>query len=249
MMTAPTFDPAGSDGTVHDAPLALITGASRGFGRELARSLAADGWRLLLDARGADALADTATELGPAVWAAIAGDVADPRHRRDLAEAVDAAGHLDLLVHNASSLGASPMRRLADLDLDAFVAAHETNTVAPLAITQMLLPQLRSAGGTVVSLSSDAAVEAYETWGAYGSSKAALDHLTRTLGVEEPLLRAYAFDPGDMRTQLHQEAFPGEDISDRPLPGAVVPALLRLLSERPGSGRYRAADLLAEVPR
>lgn len=239
--------PPGFDDTVHDAPLALVTGGSRGFGRALAVRLADDGWRLVLDARGADALAATAVALGPAVWAAVPGDVADPGHRRALADAVAEAGHLDLLVHNASTLGPTPMARLADLDVDDLVAAQAVNTAAPLALTRPLLPYLRAAQGTVVSLSSDAAVEPYETWGAYASSKAALDQLIRVLGAEEPALRAYAFDPGDMRTQMHADAFPGEDISDRPLPETVVPSLLRLLEQRPPSGRYRAVDVPDEV--
>jgi NAD(P)-dependent dehydrogenase (short-subunit alcohol dehydrogenase family) len=237
--------PPGFDHTVHDAPLALVTGASRGFGLALATSLADNGWRLVIDARDPRALERAAAPLGAAVWAALPGDVADPAHRDQLATAVARAGHLDLLVHNASTLGPTPMRSLADLDVSDLVATHAVNTAAPLALTQLVLQHLLSSQGTVVSLSSDAAVEAYETWGAYGSTKAALDHLVRVLGAEQPGIRAYVFDPGDMRTQMQADAFPGEDISDRPLPETVVPALLRLLAERPESGRFRAADLLA----
>ena len=222
-----------------------MTGASRGFGLALATALAEQGWRLVVDARGSRALEQATAALGPAVWASVVGDVADPAHRDELAAAVDRAGHLDLLVHNASTLGPTPMRPLADLDVAELVAAHTVNAAAPLALTQLVLPHLVHSQGTVVSLSSDAAVEAYETWGPYGSSKAALDQLTRILGAEEPRIRAYAFDPGDMRTQMHADAFPGEDISDLPLPETVVPSLLRLLDERPVSGRYRAADLPA----
>jgi NAD(P)-dependent dehydrogenase (short-subunit alcohol dehydrogenase family) len=154
-------------------------------------------------------------------------------------------GRVDLLVHNASALGPSPLPRLADYPLEALRQVYEVDVVAPLALTQLALPALQAAqAATVVMLSSDAAVEAYPGWGGYGSAKAALDHLAAVLAAEHPDIRVYAFDPGDMRTALHQAAFPDEDISDRPEPATVVPALLRLLHERPGSGRYRAADLL-----
>jgi NAD(P)-dependent dehydrogenase (short-subunit alcohol dehydrogenase family) len=175
---------------------------------------------------------------------AVPGDVVDPGHRADMVAAV--GGRLDLLVHNASALGPSPLPRLADYPLDALRRVYEVDVIAPLALTQVALPALQAAAAPiVVVLSSDAAVEAYPGWGGYGSAKAALDHLAAVLAVEHPELRVYAFDPGDMRTAMHQAAFPGEDISDRAEPAAVVPALLRLLDERPGSGRYRAADLLA----
>ena len=175
---------------------------------------------------------------------AVPGDVVDPRHR---AAMVAAAGdRLDLLVHNASALGPSPLPRLTDYPLDALRQVFEVDVIAPLALTQLAIPALRAAPApTVVVLSSDAAIEAYPGWGGYGSAKAALDHLAAVLAVEHPDLRVYAFDPGDMRTAMHQAAFPGEDISDRADPAAVVPALLRLLAERPDSGRYRAADLLS----
>jgi NAD(P)-dependent dehydrogenase (short-subunit alcohol dehydrogenase family) len=220
--------------------VALITGASQGLGRALAGALVADGWQVVMDGRNPHALATAAEDLPSAV--AVAGDVTDPRHRSALAAAVDAFGRLDLLVNNASELGPSPLPRLAEHPLDAARRIFDTNVVAPLGLTQLLLPALRESGGVVLNVSSDAAVEAYEGWGGYGSAKAALDHLSAVLAVEEPALRVYAVDPGDMRTGMHQRAFPGEDISDRPLPEAVVPALLRLLAARPASGRYRAAE-------
>jgi NAD(P)-dependent dehydrogenase (short-subunit alcohol dehydrogenase family) len=224
-------------------PTALITGASRGLGQALAGALAARGWRLVVDARSPGTLAGDLP--GAAV---LAGDVTDPGHRAALAAAVDAAGRLDLLVNNASDLGPSPLPALARYPLGALRRVYETDVVAPLALTQLLAPRLRSAGGTVLNVSSDAAVEPYPGWGGYGSAKAALDQLTAVLAAEEPGLRVYAVDPGDMRTDLHQAAFPGEDISDRPEPAAVVPALLRLLDARPPSGRYRAADWAAGDP-
>jgi NAD(P)-dependent dehydrogenase (short-subunit alcohol dehydrogenase family) len=224
-------------------PTALITGASKGFGRAVAGQLAVRGWRLVLDARNEADLERVATDLTAAV--AVAGDVTDPLHREALAAAIEVLGGIDLLMNNASDLGPSPLPALRDYPLDAARAVYETNVIAPLALIQLLLPSLAPAGGTIVNVSSDAAVEAYEGWGGYGSSKAALDQLGAVLAAEEPGTRVYAFDPGDMRTDMHQRAFPGEDISDRPEPGAVVPALLRLLDERPASGRYRAADLSA----
>jgi NAD(P)-dependent dehydrogenase (short-subunit alcohol dehydrogenase family) len=226
---------------------ALITGASRGLGRALAANLAADGWRLVLDARTAADLDAAAAALAPgtAEIVAIAGDVTDPGHRRQLAAA--AGDRLDLLVLNASSLGTSPLPPLARYDLDALRAVLETNTVAPLALTQLLLPALRAARGRVLAVSSDAAVGAYAGWGGYGASKAALDQLANVLGAEEPDLRVYAVDPGDMRTAMHQDAFPGEDISDRPEPATVVPALRRLVDQDLPGGRYVAAEL-AGVP-
>jgi NAD(P)-dependent dehydrogenase (short-subunit alcohol dehydrogenase family) len=226
-------------------PTALITGASRGLGRALARSLAADGWRLVLDARTAADLEAVAAALAPAEVVARTGDVTDAGHRRELTAA--AGDRLDLLVLNASTLGPSPLPPLARYDLGALREVLETNTVAPLALTQLLLPALRAARGRVLAVSSDAAVGAYEGWGGYGASKAALDQLANVLGAEEPDLRVYAVDPGDMRTAMHQDAFPGEDISDRPEPETVVPALRRLLAADLPSGRYVAAEL-AGVP-
>ena len=222
-------------------PKALITGASQGFGRALLTALVAQDWTCVVDARDARALREATAAL-PGVRA-VPGDVAEPDHRADLVAATD--GRVDLLVHNASTLGPSPLPQLTDYPLDALRRVFEVDVVAPLALTQTALPALRAAPTpTVVVLSSDAAVEAYPGWGGYGSAKAALDHLAAVLAVEHPELRVYAFDPGDMRTAMHQAAFPGEDISDRAEPATVVPALLHLLAERPDSGRYRAADLL-----
>lgn len=221
-------------------PTALITGASKGFGLALARRLSASGWRLVVDARSEVDLAAAAAQLPGAI--ALPGTVIDPLHREALAEAVEDVGTLDLLVNNASELGPSPLPSLARYPLTELRRVYETNVIAPLALAQLLLPALAAARGVIVNLSSDAAVEAYEGWGGYGSSKAALDHLGAVLATEQPAVRVYAFDPGDMRTGMHQRAFPGEDISDRPEPGTVVPALLRLLEVRPASGRYRAAE-------
>jgi NAD(P)-dependent dehydrogenase (short-subunit alcohol dehydrogenase family) len=228
-------------------PVALITGASRGLGRAIARSLNERGWSMVIDARGADDLAAVAAEL-PNVRA-VAGDVTDSWHRAALADAVESFGGLHLLVNNASQLGPSPQPQLADYPLSDFAEVYRVNVTAPLALIQQVLPSLLANGGTVVNISSDAAVEAYPGWGGYGSAKAALDQLTAILGAEQPTLRVYAFDPGDMRTEMHQRAFPGEDISDRPEPESVVPSFLRLLEERPPSGRYRASDLTAPVLR
>jgi NAD(P)-dependent dehydrogenase (short-subunit alcohol dehydrogenase family) len=226
---------------------AIITGASRGLGLAVARALAADGWRLTIDARTAGDLERAARELGRLTEVvALPGDVADAAHRRAL---VTAAGRrIDFLMNNASALGPSPLPALAAYPLDELRRVYEVEVLAPLALTQLLLPTLRATGGTLISLSSDAAVEAYEGWGGYGSAKAALDQLTAVLGAENADLRVYALDPGDMNTAMHQRAFPGEDISDRPLPETVVPALLRLARQELPSGRYRAADLLATVP-
>lgn len=226
-------------------PLALVTGASRGYGRAVADELAARGWTLVIDARSADALAEAADELtaAGATVTAIAGDVADEGHRESLTRAVANAGRIDLLVNNAGILGTSPLPPLASYPLDELERVYRIGVFAPLALTQRLLPMLLAAEGTVVNVSSDAGVEAYEGWGGYGSAKAALDQLSNVLAAEQPTLRVYAFDPGDMRTQMHQAAYPDEDISDRPEPREAVPALLRLLDSRPPSGRYRASDI------
>jgi NAD(P)-dependent dehydrogenase (short-subunit alcohol dehydrogenase family) len=223
---------------------ALLTGASRGLGRALATALTERGWRLVVDGRDADRLHRSVAALPrPELVTALAGDVADPAHRAALAAAV--GDRLDLLVNNASELGPSPLPRLGDLPAAALERVLAVNTVAPLALLQLVLPALAQAGGRVVNVSSDAAVEAYEGWGGYGASKAALDRLTAVLAVEHPDLRLYAVDPGDMATDMQQAAHPGEDISDRPPPETVVPALLRLIEDDapPPSGRYRAADL------
>ncbi|HEX7300522.1 MAG TPA: SDR family oxidoreductase [Solirubrobacteraceae bacterium] len=222
-------------------PTALITGASRGLGLALARALAARGWRLVLDARGAPALEAARRELAAVTdVTAMAGDVADDWHRAAL---VDAAGpRIDALVNNASVLGMSPQPPVASLPLAIFEEVMRVNALAPLALIQATLPALLP-GASVVNVTSDAAVEAYEGWGGYGASKAALEQLTRVLAVERPELAVYAFDPGDMNTAMHQAAFPGEDISDRPPPEDAVPALLALLAGELPSGRYRGADL------
>lgn len=219
-------------------PVALVTGAGRGLGLALARALLAVGWRVAVDARRAGHLASALP--GALV---VPGDVTDPAHRDALAAAVGELGGLSLLVNNASELGPTPLPRLAGAPLAAARRVHEVNVLAPLALVQAFLPLLRASRGTVLNISSDAAVVAYPGWGLYGSSKAALDQLTAVLAAEEPELAVYSADPGDMRTQLYQAAFPGEDISGLPEPEAVVPALLRLIAQRPPSGRLRAADL------
>lgn len=225
--------------------VALITGASRGFGRAVAAALSQRGWRLILDARGGYDLERARSALPyPGNAVAVPGDVTDPSHRERLAAAVATEGRLDLLLNNASELGPSPLPPLSAHPLDELETVYRVNVLAPLALVQRLLPSLEQAGGAVINVSSDAAVEAYEGWGGYGSSKAALDQLSAVLGTEVPAIRVYALDPGDMRTAMHQRAYPGEDISDRPLPEVSAPAVLRLLEERPQSGRYRASQLL-----
>jgi NAD(P)-dependent dehydrogenase (short-subunit alcohol dehydrogenase family) len=224
-------------------PVGIVTGASRGLGLALARALAERGWELVVDARGGDAL--HAAVGGLEGVTAVPGDLADPGHRRAL---VEAAGEpLDLLVNNASLLGPSPQPALADYPLDELRRVYEVNVRAPLALVQLALPRF-APGAAILDVTSDAAVEPYEGWGGYGSSKAALEQLTAILGAEQPDLRVYAVDPGDMRTQMHQEAFPGEDISDRPPPEDSVPGLLALIEGTLPSGRYRTATL-ERVPR
>ncbi|WP_433593405.1 SDR family NAD(P)-dependent oxidoreductase [Nocardia sp. CA-145437] len=218
---------------------ALVTGASAGFGRAVALALAERNWELIIVARGADRLERVRAATGAH---AIAGDVADPEVRDRVAAAVGSR-RLDLVLNNAGTLGPSPLPRLDRYPLDELATVLDTNVIAPLAILQLTMPALRIAGGTVVDISSDAAVGGYEGWGGYGASKAALDQLTNVLAAENPTLRIYSFDPGDMRTEMHQAAFPGEDISDRPEPETVVPALLHLLETRPPSGRYLATDM------
>lgn len=226
-------------------PLALITGASRGFGRAVAEELANKDWDLVVDARDDGILQGVARAWpGSGRTTAVAGDVANPAHREELSRVIRDLGHLDLLVNNASELGPSPQPQLESYPLDELERVYRINTLAPLAIVQLVLPELVAATGAIVNVSSDAAVEAYPGWGGYGSSKAALDQLTAVLAAEQPALAVYAFDPGDMRTTMQQQAFPYEDISDRPEPHTVVPALLRLIQQRPPSGRYRSADLL-----
>jgi NAD(P)-dependent dehydrogenase (short-subunit alcohol dehydrogenase family) len=219
---------------------ALITGASQGFGHALAVSLAADGWRVVVDARHATQLREATGRHANIV--AVPGDVTDEQHRAALVAAV--GDRLDLLVLNASTLGPTPLPALAGYDLAELRQVFEVNVVAPLALLQAALPALRLAKGQVVALSSDAAVSGYEGWGAYGSSKAALDQLIRVFAAEEPGIPAYAVDPGDMRTAMHQAAFPGEDISDRPPAESIVPAFRRLIAQTHESGRYVAVDLV-----
>lgn len=229
------------------ARTAIVTGASTGLGRAVAHDLAAAGWALVVDARTAADLDRVATELraGGATVTALAGDVTDAAHRRDL---VAAAGErIDLLVASAGTLGPHPLPRLADLDLADLERTLRTNVVAQVGLVQEALPALRAAGGVVVVVTSDAAVEGYAGWGAYGASKAGVEQAAHVLGVEEPGLAVYRFDPGDLRTRMHAAAFPGEDISDRPAPEAVAPAIRHLAERRPPSGRYRAAELVGEV--
>jgi NAD(P)-dependent dehydrogenase (short-subunit alcohol dehydrogenase family) len=223
---------------------AVITGASRGLGLALARALAAAGWELVVDARGQEELIAAATELGRTTAVhAVPGDVADEAHRLDLAAAVDALGcELDLLVHNASVLGPSPQPSVAEYPVIELERVYAANVFGPLRLTQLLLPCM-GPGARIVSITSDAAVEPYEGWGGYGSSKAALEQWTRVLAAERPDLRVYVVDPGDMRTQMHQDAFPGEDISDRPPPETSVPGLLTVIEGDLPSGGYEARTL------
>lgn len=222
---------------------ALITGASRGLGRALTADLAQDGWRVLVDARHGDELAEAVAGLPGVVT--IPGDVTDPAHRAALAEAVDDLGGLDVLVVNASLLGPSPQPELADYPLDVLAEVFRVNVVASVGLVQAVRPLLRP-GARVLAVTSDAAAESMAGWGGYGASKAALEHVAAVLAVENPQWRVHAVDPGDMRTVMHQEAFPGEDISDRPEPESVVPALRHLIDAGLPSGRYRAADLVPE---
>ncbi len=216
----------------------IVTGASRGLGLALAAALSGRGWRLIVDARDGEALERAIAGLPGVVG--LAGDVADPEHRRRLVEA--AAGPIDLLVNNASTLGPTPLPELVSYPLEELRRVFELNVLAPLALSQLVLPHLTD-GARIVNVTSDAAVEAYETWGGYGSSKAALAQITAVLAAENPRLRVYAVDPGDMRTQMHQDAFPGEDISDRPPPEESVPGFLALIEGDELSGSYRARDL------
>jgi NAD(P)-dependent dehydrogenase (short-subunit alcohol dehydrogenase family) len=218
--------------------IGIVTGASRGLGLALTRALVDRGWRIVVDARDEDALR---REWGyPPRDVVIAGDVSVPAHRTALVEA--AGPSIDLIVNNASTLGPSPMPALAEYPLEELRRVYEVNVLAPLGLVQAALPRL-APGAAVVNITSDAAVEPYEGWGGYGSSKAALEQLTAILAAEHPELRVYTVDPGDMRTQMHQDAFPGEDISDRPPPEESVPGLLALIEGGLPSGRYRAREL------
>jgi NAD(P)-dependent dehydrogenase (short-subunit alcohol dehydrogenase family) len=224
---------------------ALVTGASRGLGRALATGLAAAGYALVIDARDSRALHLAAdgirADVPGADVTALPGDVTDPAHRAVL---YAAAGEIDLLVNNAGTLGAAPLPALADYPLAELRAAFEANVIAPIALTQLSLPVLRERGGAILNVTSDAAVEPYAGWGGYGAAKAAIEQASNVLAAEETAIRVWWVDPGDLRTEMHQAAFPGEDISDRPLPESVVPALVRLVTERLPSGRYRAAELV-----
>ena len=230
---------------------AIITGGSRGLGRALAAGLARAGYDVVIDARDGDALAEARDAiLGDAPEAtivAVQGDITDPDHRAELVKAAD--GNPTLLVNNAGTLGAAPLPALADYPPAELRDAFETNVIAPIALTQLLLPQLRANGGAVLNITSDAAVEAYTGWGGYGAAKAALEQASNVLAAEETAIRVWWADPGDLRTDMHQAAFPGADISDRPLPESVVPGFLHLIGERLPSGRYRLAELGAQEER
>ncbi len=229
--------------TIHTTRTALITGASRGLGLALARALAEQGWNLVIDARGAEALEAARLALANQTRViAIPGDVTNARHRNALAEAARELGGLDALVNNASFLGPSPQPALLDYPLEVLERVYRTNVIAPLALIQALRDELKP-GACIINITSDAGVEAYAGWGGYGSSKAALEQLSNILAAENLSLRIYWVDPGDMRTQMHQEAYPGEDISDRPLPEVSVPGLLELLMGTRTSGRYAARAL------
>ena len=219
---------------------ALITGGSRGLGRALALQLASDGWEVVITARTKADLSAVVADGAPNIRG-VAGSIREDSHRQQLADEI--GPELDLLVNNASSLGPSPLLPISAVDEDDLHTIFDTNVVSPLALIGHLLPALQRGEGVVINVSSDAAVEAYETWGPYGASKAGLDHASAILAKEEPDLKVYAFDPGDMLTDMHQAAFPGEDISDRPAPETVVPVILHLLSSDLPSGRYTASDL------
>ena len=239
------------DSNFEQAPTAIVTGASRGFGAAVARLLAEDGWRLVVDARHPDRLADTVAALGPRC-VGIAGDVTDAEHRHALIDAAAATGGLDLLVNNASELGPSPLQRITELDSDVLARIFAVNVIAPAALVASALPLLAARRGAIVDVTSDAAVEGYPGWGGYGASKAALEQADRVLVTElaedDTDVRVWTLDPGDMRTDMHQAAFPGEDISDRADPRSVAPVVPRLVATRPPSGRIRAAELLVASP-
>jgi NAD(P)-dependent dehydrogenase (short-subunit alcohol dehydrogenase family) len=231
--------------SVEDMKKALVTGASRGLGRALASGLAAAGYALVIDARDEEALRLAADGIRAGVpgadVTALPGDITDPAHRAVLRAA---AGEIDLLVNNAGTLGAAPLPALADYPIEELRAAFEANVIAPVALTQLFLPALRERGGAVLNVTSDAAIEPYAGWGGYGAAKAAIEQASNVLAAEESAIRVWWVDPGDLRTDMHQAAFPGEDISDRPLPESVAPTIIRLVTERLPSGRYRAAELV-----
>lgn len=237
--------------TTGSARTAVVTGASRGLGRALAAWLAGAGYALVIDARDLGALESARVALlasgikAPVV--AVPGDITDPAHRQRLVHAAGTLGGADLLVNNAGTLGASPRPALANYPLDELRATFEVNVVAPVALTQALLPSLRRRGGAILNITSDAAAGAYAGWGGYGAAKAALEQASNVLAAEENAVRVWWADPGDLRTRMHQEAFPGEDISDRPLPEDVIPGFAKLISDRLPSGRYRAEGLRPAV--
>ena len=231
---------------------ALITGASRGLGFAFATHLARTGWRLVIDARAASDLsvaAQALRDIEDVTVVAIDGDITDPQHAAALVAAAEDHADLELLVNNASTLGPSPLPPLADYPLAALAHVHDVNVVAPLRLIQLGLPALRRTHGTIINVTSDAAIEAYAGWGGYGSAKAALEQLSNVLAEEETEVRVLWVDPGDMNTRMHQEAFPGEDISDRPLPEERVTGLAALVDGDAPSGRYTVSDLLADAAR
>ena len=232
-------------------PVALITGGSKGLGRALVLALLDRSWTVITDGRTPKTLDDLSGLAGElrGRLVTVRGNVVDPGHQADLVAEVDATGRLDVLVNNASMLGVSPLAPLADQPGSALVEVLATNLIAPHDLTVGLLPSLRHSHGMVVNVTSDAAIEGYSGWGPYGTSKAALEQWSNVLAAEEDELRVYWVDPGDLRTDLHQAAFPGENISDRPLPEVAVPGFLHLIDERPASGRAKALQLTGTGPR
>jgi NAD(P)-dependent dehydrogenase (short-subunit alcohol dehydrogenase family) len=235
--------------TQESQPVAVVTGASQGLGRALTRDLAGEGWTVVVDGRDRDRLTRAVTELteyGDVVG--VGGDITDEDHRRELARTAAHLGSVRLVVNNASTLGASPLPSVLAIEPDVLHRVFDVNVVAPVQLLQQLGTHLAE-GATIVNITSDAAVEAYEGWGGYGASKAALEHISRILAIERPDLRVLVVDPGDMRTQMHQDAFPGEDISDRDPPEASVPGLMALIQGDETSGRYRAKEIEADERR
>jgi NAD(P)-dependent dehydrogenase (short-subunit alcohol dehydrogenase family) len=225
--------------------VAIITGASKGFGKAAAASLLGAGWTVVGDARSKETLAATAAELAKSgSFLTVPGDVLDDDHLQELVARAESAGRFQLLVNNAGALGPSPLPGLAEVAIDDLRDLFWVNTAAPLRLIQIALPALSRSSGVVINLTSDAAAEAYEGWGAYGATKIALEKLTSVLAVEHPSIHFYSLDPGDMRTDMHQAAFPGEDISDRADPTTSAPAVLRLASAELASGRYSASQLV-----
>jgi NAD(P)-dependent dehydrogenase (short-subunit alcohol dehydrogenase family) len=224
-------------------PVAIVTGGSQGLGLALSRALARRGFALVVDARRADRLDAAVGELGALTTViGVAGDITDAAHRHQMIAAAAGLGPISVLVNNASTLGASPLPTLDEIDLDVLRQTFDTNVVAPIALFQDANPHLADRA-TVVNITSDAAVEGYPTWGGYGATKAALEQAGRVLAAERPDLRILTVDPGDMRTEMHQDAFPGEDISDRPEPAASVPGLIALIAGDQPSGRYAARSV------